>query len=73
MAKRSGGNVRKHSPKRSAAKRVDGFKRVALILGQDIGYCRGVLRGVQTFAATRERWILRDAAPSMSVAAALRE
>jgi LacI family transcriptional regulator len=71
MAKQ--GVNRKHLRKRTAAKRVDGFKRVALILGQDIGYCRGVLRGVQTFAATRERWIFRDAAPSMSVVDALRE
>ena len=51
----------------------ENFKRVALIVGQDIGYCRGVLRGVQAFAATRESWIFRDAAPSLSVVDAVRE
>lgn len=55
------------------AARVDAFKRIALILGQDLGYCRGVLRGIQTFAAGGEPWVFRDAAPSVSVIAAVRE
>lgn len=52
---------------------TDGFRRVALIIGQDIGYCRGVLRGVQAFASTRESWIFRDAAPSLAIVEAVRE
>jgi LacI family transcriptional regulator len=59
--------------KRASNDLSDGFKRVALIVGQDIGYCRGVLRGVQAFASTRESWIFRDAAPSLSIVAAVRE
>lgn len=49
------------------------FQRIALLLGQDLGYCRGVLRGVQAFAGEHDSWIFRDAAPSMSVIDAVRE
>lgn len=52
---------------------MDGFKRVALILGQDLGYCRAVLRGVQSFANAHESWVFRDAAPGMAVVRALRD
>jgi LacI family transcriptional regulator len=55
------------------APRSSGFKRVALIMGQDVGYCRGVLRGIQSFAEARQHWIFRDAAPSMEMIAALPE
>jgi LacI family transcriptional regulator len=49
------------------------LNRVALILGQDLGFCRGVLRGVQSFANRHESWIFRDAAPVPEVIAPLRE
>lgn len=49
------------------------FQRIALILGQDLGYCRGVLRGVQAFGAENVSWIFRDAAPSTAVIDAVRE
>lgn len=49
------------------------FKRVALILGQDLGYCRQVIRGVQAFAGERGNWIFRDAPPDLSLIPALAE
>lgn len=63
----------KSKQQKTVAAQVDAFKRIALILGQDLGYCRGVLRGVQAFAAGGEAWVFRDAAPSVSVVAAVRE
>ena len=49
------------------------FKRIALILGQDLGFCRGVLRGIQDFATQHESWVFRDAAPDLSILPALAE
>lgn len=74
MAARRKQSKKKPSRKpKSVAAKVDAFKRIALILGQDLGYCRGVLRGVQAFAAGGEPWVFRDAAPSLSVIEAVRE
>lgn len=40
-------------------------RRIALLLGQDIGYCREVLRGVQQYAVHRRQWVFRDAPPEV--------
>jgi len=49
-------------------------KRIALLLPQDIGYTRAVLRGIQTFFAfSRPNWVFRDAAPSLEIIKPLRE
>jgi LacI family transcriptional regulator len=40
---------------------MEEVRRIALLLGQDIGYCRDVLRGVQQYAVHRRRWVFRDA------------
>jgi hypothetical protein len=40
-------------------------RRIALLLGQDIGDCREVLRGVQQYAVHRRRWVFRDAPPEI--------
>jgi LacI family transcriptional regulator len=44
---------------------MENVRRVALLLGQDIGYCREVLRGVQQYAVHRKRWVFRDAPPEI--------
>jgi LacI family transcriptional regulator len=49
------------------------FKRIALVLGQDLGYCRDVLRGVQAFASRQASWIFRDAAPDPAILKPLTE
>ncbi len=42
-------------------------KRIALLMGQDIGYCRGVLRGIHAYAVDKTNWLCRDAAPDMKM------
>jgi LacI family transcriptional regulator len=44
---------------------MEKVRRIALLLGQDIGYCREVLRGVQQYAVHRRRWVFRDAPPEI--------
>lgn len=49
-------------------------RRIALLMGQDLGYCRGVLCGVHTYAEqTRRPWVFRDAQPHCEVLRPLRE
>jgi LacI family transcriptional regulator len=48
-------------------------RRIAVLMGQDLGYCRGVLRGVQAFSLEVRNWVFRDAPPEPEVVAALRE
>jgi LacI family transcriptional regulator len=50
-----------------------GHRRIALLLGQDLGYCRGVMRGVQTYALEKADWVFRDAAPEDGTLQPLRE
>ncbi len=42
-------------------------------MGQDIAYCRGVLRGVHTYALNESHWIFRDAPPEIKVLRPMRE
>jgi LacI family transcriptional regulator len=48
-------------------------RRVALLMGQDIGYTREVLRGVQAYGQNRPGWIFRDGPPDPRILAPLRE
>ena len=48
-------------------------KRIALLMGQDVGYCRGVLRGIHAYAVDKTNWLCRDAAPDMKMLGPLRE
>ncbi|MEN6407292.1 MAG: DNA-binding transcriptional regulator [Thermoguttaceae bacterium] len=48
-------------------------KRIALLLGQDVGYCRGVLRGVHSYAVQKKTWVFHDAASDIRVLGPLRE
>jgi LacI family transcriptional regulator len=52
---------------------MEKVRRIALLLGQDIGYCREVLRGVQQYAVHRRQWVFRDAPPEMDTLTPLRE
>ena len=47
--------------------------RIALLLGQDIGYCRGVLKGILTHHPDDIPWQHRDSAPDLRVMPALRK
>jgi len=48
-------------------------RRIALLLPQDVGYSRAVLRGVQEYALTRPEWVFRDAPPTLATIQPLRE
>ena len=49
------------------------LQRIALLMGQDIGYCRGVLRGIHTYAIQKPNWVFHDAPPEMAVLGPLRQ
>ncbi len=48
-------------------------KRIALLMGQNFGYCRGVLGGIHAYAVDKANWLCRDAAPDMKMLGPLRE
>jgi len=48
-------------------------KRIALLLGLDLGYCRDVLRGIQRYASQRNDWVFHDAPPDSLCLGPLRE
>ncbi len=52
---------------------MDKTKRIALLMGQDIGYCRGLLRGIHTYAVHKNNWVFRDGPPDMPIIEALHE
>ncbi len=49
------------------------FRRIAILLGTDLGYCRGVVRGIQRYQPRSARWVFHDAAPDIAVLGALAE
>jgi LacI family transcriptional regulator len=49
-------------------------KRIALLMGQDVGYCRGVLRGVHSYAIQKSKaWVFHDSPPDTYAIGPLRE
>jgi LacI family transcriptional regulator len=49
------------------------LKRIALLMGHDIGYCRGVMNGIHAYALDRTDWVFHDAPPAMETLGPLRE
>jgi LacI family transcriptional regulator len=49
------------------------IRRIALLMGQDIGYTRDVLRGVQAYGHNRPGWFFRDGPPDVRLLAPLKE
>lgn len=47
--------------------------RVAILMGQDLGYCRQVMAGIQAYGAARPAWAFRDGPPDLRVVKALAE
>ena len=49
-------------------------QRIALLMGQDLGYCRGVLRGVHAYVVQKRcPWVFRNAPPQADILGPLRE
>ncbi len=49
------------------------IRRIALLMGQEFGYCRGVLRGIHAYAIQKGNWVFRDAPANLQIIDALRE
>ena len=49
------------------------LKHVALLIGQDLGYCRGVLSGIHAYATQKPHWVLRDSPPEPPILGPLRQ
>jgi len=47
-------------------------RRIALLMGQDISFCRDVIRGIREYAVGRRDWVLQDGPPETSVIQAFR-
>ena len=48
-------------------------QRIAILMGQEIGYCRDILRGIQSYTITKPGWIFHDSVPDMRIIKALKE
>jgi LacI family transcriptional regulator len=49
------------------------MRRIALLMGQDIGYSRGVLRGVHNYAVHKTEWVFHDCPPDPQVLTPLKQ
>lgn len=49
------------------------IQRIAILMGQDLGYCRGVFRGIHAYAVDKKNWIFHDGPPDMRILRPLRE
>jgi LacI family transcriptional regulator len=49
------------------------IRRIALLLGQELGYCRQVMRGVWRYAMNVQHWVFRDGPPEPVTLKPLRE
>ena len=49
----------------------DLVRRVALVVGQDVTFCRNVIRGVRAYAIDKPHWLFRNGPPDTGGAAAI--
>jgi len=47
--------------------------RIALLMGQDSSFCRGILRGIRCYALHQKNWIFRNGPPQPDILGPLRE
>ncbi len=48
-------------------------RRIALLMGPDVGFCRDVIRGVRAYAIDKKHWVLQNGPPESSVVQAMRQ
>ena len=48
-------------------------QRIALLVGQNFAFCRGVLLGIHAYSVDRPNWVFRDAEPRAEVIDSLKE
>lgn len=49
------------------------IQRIALLIGQNFAFCRGVLLGIHAYSVDRPSWVFRDAEPEAGVVNSLQE
>jgi LacI family transcriptional regulator len=49
------------------------IRRIAILMGQDLSFCRQVIRGVRAYAIHKPHWSFRSSAPDMNIIRSLRE
>ncbi len=48
-------------------------KRIALLMGQDLSFCRDAMRGIRAYALQKEGWIFRNGPAELSIIPYLRD
>ena len=48
-------------------------RRIALFMGQDVGFCRDVIRGIRAYAIDKPEWVFQNGPPESSVVQAFRQ
>lgn len=49
------------------------IRRIAILMGQDLSFCRQVIRGVRAYAIHKPHWSFRSGVPDVNVIRSLRE
>jgi LacI family transcriptional regulator len=49
------------------------LRRIALLVGQDLSFCRDVIRGIRAFAIRKPDWSIRNGPPDARILPSLRE
>jgi LacI family transcriptional regulator len=47
--------------------------RVAILMGQDLSFCRNVIRGIRRYAMQKPHWVFRNGPPELEIVPYLRE
>ncbi len=47
--------------------------RIALLMGQDVGFCRDIIRGIRAYAIDKRNWVFQNGPPESSVVQAFRQ
>ena len=48
-------------------------RRIALCMGQDVGFCRDLIRGIRAYAIDKTDWVFQNGPPESSVVQAFRQ
>ncbi len=48
-------------------------RRIALLMGQDVGFCRDLIRGIRAYAIDKTDWVFQNGPPESSVVQAFRQ
>lgn len=49
------------------------LRRIALLMGQDLSFCRDVIRGIRAYAIRKPGWVFRNGPPDVQILPYLRE